>query len=1060
MYQQYILSRKAKGLWALLVAMMIMGHVAAQQKMVTMKGIAYEKSTNTPIPGLGIYTGKPLKPIAATAADGSFSITVPEGAEVVFRSISYAAYSIKAKEGAKYKIMMAEQQSKLKETVIIGYQKKSREVVSGATTLISGKELQDVPVANVMELMQGKVAGLNIQNNTGAPGYAGTIQMRGLNSIAISGSGSEAFLRPTSPLFIIDGVPVDPNSNYQYGFDQAGPGLSPLSLIPPEDIESIQVLKDAQATALYGSRGAYGVILVTTKRGKSKVPIVQYTGNFFVSIPPTLRPVIGGQEERRRRINQYMEYTDSLYKAAEIVNETPFLSDSLNPFYNNSTNWQGLFYDYAYNQTHNLIVSGGDDRFNYKANVGYYNEKGIMKNTGFERYALSTNMTYRPTQRLRVFSTISTSLGLNKKGSGNGLLQTDVAKAGAQSSLMPAPSFYSSSASAIAALRTDNNNKTANVRTSLDVDYELFPGLHVANNVSFENQSATEENFVPAAINSNFSSMYSFYDKKTIFNNRASLSYFKTVNNVHNFTIAVFNELNRNTYQANTVKLERTPSDDFKGPYGNDGYYSRGGVMPGSYDERIVGNAATFSYNYDQMYVLDLSYRLDASSTSGKKTPYSNNPSIGLRWNFNRLRALSTSTWLDYGAIRATWGKNVTPQGDIFDAYGIYTDRNGARYNDQPVSGIEYENLPNNDLKPVTNTTLNFGFDMGLWRSRITGTFDFYVKDVDNSLYEIDLPDVNGFNKVKSNDLAWRNIGFEYQITARLLPSTSEWNMTFSLNGSYVKDRITRLPNGKREMYYYDKSAGQDILYRVGKNALTNVLYNTTGVYATDADVPVNPVTGKPVVVKSVVNDNVYYTPLRGGDPIWTDMNGDYIIDEHDRVYAGNSQPLVNGGASLFVQYKNYSLNIYGAYIAYRKILNNAIAERFASFSKPSGNLAMVPIDEYNYWEKAGDKATYPNPYDYARSPYVRPYRIDQTLFEEDGSYFKINQITFSYNFDRAKTRRYGVTSARVYATVYNMFMFSNYSGPNPENVTALGRDQSGGYPARRSVTVGLSVQF
>src|SRR5690606_34660598 len=198
----------------------------------------------------------------------------------------------------------------------------------------------DVPTGDIMSLLQGKVAGLNIQNNVGSPGMRGSVVIRGISNINVTGSGDNAFLTPTAPLFVIDGVPLDENNNFEYGFDQAGPGISPLSLIPTEDVENIEVLKDGQATSLYGSRGAYGVILITTKRGKSKVPIIQYTTNFFMSTPPKLRNVIGGKDERLIRINQIMRNDTSYYNALDLVNRTTFLSDSLNPYYNNSTDWQ------------------------------------------------------------------------------------------------------------------------------------------------------------------------------------------------------------------------------------------------------------------------------------------------------------------------------------------------------------------------------------------------------------------------------------------------------------------------------------------------------------------------------------------------------------------------------------------------------------------------------------------------------------------------------------------------------------------------------------------------
>ncbi|NIG54178.1 SusC/RagA family TonB-linked outer membrane protein [Chitinophaga sp. Cy-1792] len=1027
--------------------------------MVTVRGIVYEKGANVGVPGVPILVGKPPKGVATTGADGSFTATVPEGAELTFQSMGYNPIIVKAKPGELMRVYLTVKENKLNEQVVIGYQKKSRETVTGSTVLISGKELQSTPVANVMELLQGKVAGLNIQNNTGAPGYAGTIQSRGLSTMSISGSGDNAFLTPTSPLFVIDGIPLDPNSNYEYGFNQAGPGLNPLSLIPQEDIESVQVLKDAQATALYGSRGAYGVILVTTKRGKSSVPIVSYTGNFFVSIPPTLRKVIGGNAERYSRIQQILNYTDSINYAKELINSTPFLSDSLNPYYNNSTDWQGLFYKYTYNQTHNITVSGGDDRFNYKVNLGYYGEKGILKNTNFNRYNLNMNMQYRPTQRLKVGAGIMTAMGQNSKGSGNGITQSDVGKAGNQSSLLPPPAFYSASANAVAALRNDNLNKTANIMTMMDVDYEVVPGLHATTNFSYTYTGETEDNFLPAAINKNYDQITAYNGRKTALYSRTALSYFKTWNKVHNMSVNVFNELSRNTAQSSQYRITGTASDDLKGPLGSSPQYMLGGVIGTPSDQRTAAFAVSASYNYNTKYLLDLGYRLDASSNLGRKTPYSNNPNIGLRWNFSKENFLKEKTWLDYAALRFTWGRNVTPKGTIFDAYGIYDDRNGGRYNDKPMSGIDYSQLPNNDLKPTISTQYNIGTDWGFWNGKLNIMMDAYVKYVDNDLMELKLPTSSGFAKVNSNDAGLMDVGFEWDFTYRPLPKTSKWNWTLSLNGAINKDYCTRLPNGAREAMHYDSTNKQNILYRVGRNALTNVLLNTRGAYATTGDVPVDPASGNPLVVLNYGGDQ--YVVVRQGDPIWTDVNGDYVIDNRDVIYAGSSQPLITGGFSSYLSYGAWSLNISGSYTLIRSILNNAVQARFDGYSDPTAsNVALVPLSDYNYWKKTGDKATYPNPYDYARYGNIRPYRVDQTLFEEDGSYVKFQSITLAYTIPRDKTIRWGVTSCRSYVTVSNPVILTRYSGPNPEAVTALGRDQKDGYPVRKTITIGLNVQF
>ncbi|MFB5945248.1 SusC/RagA family TonB-linked outer membrane protein [Albibacterium profundi] len=1026
------------------------------QKIIS--GEVIDREANLPLPGVSVLTGSPSKGIAVTNADGSFTVSVPVGAELTFKFIGFEnTVEIIDDEVDRLTVYMDVESNVMQEAVVVGYQQRTRETMTGSSVVISGKELQNVPVANVMELLQGKVAGLNIQNNVGSPGMRGSTVIRGISNINVTGAGNDAYLTPTAPLFVIDGVPVDDNVNYQYGFEQAGPGISPLSLIPSEDIEQIEVLKDAQATSLYGSRGAYGVILVTTKRGKSKIPIIQYTSNFFVSTPPQLREVIGGKEERMLRINQILQNDTSYYNALDLVNKTSFLADSLNPYYNNSTNWQSYFYRTTYNQTHNVNISGGDQLFNYKVNTGYYDEKGIIENTGFTRYSLNMNMQYQPTNRFKLFAAINSAVGNNSKGSGNSLKQTGVAGGGAASSLLPSPSLYTASNELLGALSVKNENKTTNISTNLELQYEPIQGLRGTTTFSYTYNTATEDSFKPSALNNNFSEVYAYNDRRSSLYNRNMISYVKSWQDKHTFSIYAFNELNLTDFRADVILNKRTPSDQIQGPLGYDWFNSRGGTLNNLTDARSVAFAGSASYNYDLKYVVDLSYRFDGSSTNGPESPYSKNPSVAVRWNFYRENFLENADWLDYGSIRLSWGKNIVPTGSIYDVYGKYVG-NVTNYNNNPTVALDLGAIPNTSLLPSTTTQWNGGFDLGFLGGKYNITFDTYYKQVDALLRQKEIANHNAFGGISTNETSMVNYGYELSFTVRPLNASSPVQWTVSANGALNKDVMASLPDGVRQLLLEDNTAtNQAILYRLGINSLSNVLLHNKGVFVTDQGVPVDPLTGLRYRSSVSTEEGSYY---RAGDPYFTDLNGDYILDENDYVIVGNSQPKVTGGISSFLQYKNWSMNLNFSYTLYRDVLNNALAQRFQNFANPLNMGALVPVEEMDYWRNPGDQAMYPNPYDYTRYNYYQPYRYDQTLFQEDGSYFKINQITLSYNLDRNFTQQYGISSIRLYGTAYNVYTFSNYSGPDPELVTALGRDSSGGYPNKRSYTLGLQVQF
>ena len=1034
----------------LMVCIICSADIYAQTKNITVSGKVLDKPENKVLVGVNISIDK--KGIGQTDANGRFSITVPANAVVSFSFIGFVTQKLKVEESQKDLIItLSEDKKGLNEIVIVGYQNRNKETTTGASAIITNKDIADIPVSSFEQLLQGKVAGLNIQNNTGAPGFRGSVQVRGLSTLSVSGSGNESFLQPTSPLYIIDGVPLDADKAAEFGFQTQGPGVSPLSLIPVEDIQSIQIMKDAQATSLYGSRGAYGVIIITTKRGNSKVPRVRYTTNFFVNAPPKLRETLGGNDERRAKIQQILSNATTVDELRKI-GLTGFLADSLNAYWNNSTNWQSIFYATTYNQSHNLALDGGDQKFNYKANVGYYSEKGVIKNTGFDRYNLNMNMEFKPNDKFRFFGSLFGSVGSQAKGDGLGLLQQGVASNGQASTLLPPPSFYLSSDGVTSALKTLNSNSSRNIRTNVEGRYEFIPGLALSSSISYDYTSDAESTFTPAAANSQFAQVYDFEGRNYTLYNRNAITYAKTIGSNHNIFVNLFNEIYKQGGQSGIIKQERTPNDQLQGPVGYDSYYSRGGGVLSNYKNATIASfAGAVSYDFQRKYVVELSYRLDGTSSNGLENPYSKNPSVGLKWNYSKENWFKDLSWLTYGGIRLTWGQNIVPTGSLQSIYGIY-NLNG-NFNNNPTIGINYDFIPNPTLKPTTTTQYNLGFDIGLFQSRVDLNFDTYYKKVDNLLFDRFLSNTTGFSRRVSNDVAIADYGYELTLTVRPVIS-KDFNWSISMNGAINRDVLLKLPAEYNGQYIkFDNSPYlQHIVFRVGQNTLSNYLHINQGVYSTDAEVPVNPATGKKYSSNGV--------PFKAGDPIFKDVNGDYILDDRDYEITGNSQPLVTGGISTNIIYKNFGLNIYATFTAKRTVLNNALADRLAISRNPYDLLAVVPLSNMDIWRKPGDHTVYPNPYSFSTYNQIQPLRPDQTLWAEDGSYFKINNVTLSYSFDRKLIRKIGFNNLRVYFSTNNLTTFSSYKGPNPEIVTTLGRDISSGYPVPRTYNIGLNLEL
>lgn len=1044
----------------LLACFTTMSEVSFAQKKVTVHGVVIDPTTLKGKPGVTISSGVPLKPVGTTNADGEFTVSINAGGKLEFTHVGFKTILKTINADTKNLVINLEESTNTMETVVIqGFSARTRETVTGSTTVISGETIQDVPVSNFMQLLQGRVAGVNIQNNTGSPGGMGTINLHGLSSANVS---SDGFLSPTSPLFVIDGVPVDPNQNYSYGFESGGPGISPMALIPPEDIEKIEFLKDAASTSVYGSRGVYGVILVTTKRGHSKIPIVRYSGDFFVNTPPRLRPVEGGKEERLKRIRNILAYDTSQTAAMALINSLPFLTDSLNPFYNNSTNWQDIFFRTTFNHAHNLSISGGDQKFNYKTNLNYYQQDGIVENTGFKRYSLSMNALYNPTQKFRMLVTLNGSLGQKQNGSGIGLLQPGLSNNKNVSSLLPSPSLFSENNQTLAAANIQNNNKVSNISTSLDLQYEPVKGIRFGNVLSYNFISGTQDRFSPSFLGNGSSEVYSYNDRTYTLYDRAFVSLVKTINDVHNLSGYIFNEINSDGFRANAIQLFQTAGDQIEGPLGYNWSASHGGTLNNITDKRQHGYGASLSYNYDRKYVLDFSFRFDGLSTNGPNQGYTKNPSVSARWNFNKEKWFDKAYWLSYGSLRGSWGRNIKPTGSIFDVYGKYSA--GTQYNNSQTVNIDYSVVPNPNFLPETQNQVNVGLDLGLFDGRIETTFDAYYRSIDNQVVSIELANINGFQKLQANAISLVNYGLDYSIQLRLFKATNPIQSTISFVGGLNRDVLTKLPEGLRQIVtaVNEQGVSVPVIRRIGRNALSNLLYHTQGVYGSNADVPVNIATG---LRQQLGNGSGFY--FQGGDPHWTDINGDYIIDDADMQPIGNPMPLLTGGISSTTSYKNWQLRINVSYTIDRDLLNSSMAGMFQNYSSPYSLSGLLPIDDYNYWKpsvpgktQGSTNARYPNPFDFRRAATLQPFRTNQTLFLEDGTYWKINNVVLAYNFDKRLISRLGMTQCRLTFTANNVYTFSHYSGPDPELVTALGRDNSGGYPNARSYAVGVSVQF
>lgn len=1060
--------KKYKTLYLLVILFAIMGFTSQAQDVV-ISGVVVDKDTDSSLPGVNIVItildpnaeekGK-YKMIDGTITDaiGKFRIKVPINCKLKFSFVGYIDV-IEDITVAKsdYKIFMPVQNNMTNDVVIIGYQEKRKSDVTGSNFIIESKDLMTTPVQNVMELLQGRVPGLNIQQNNGTPGMAGSYVIRGISDINTVGEGDNMYLTDNSPLFVVDGFPVLNASEYSYEGLVAGSNISPLSMIPQEDIDNIQILKDASATALYGSAGAYGVILINTKRGSSLVPVISYNGSVRISTPPRLRDVLAGTSERQLRIKEMLENEDSRAYAELLINSNPAFADSLNVYYNNNTDWQDVFYRTTYNQSHNLNCSGASDVFNYKVNLGYYEQKGIIDNTGFTRYSLRTNMGYMPNKKFKMTANVNTNIGINSTGSGNALVQTGVADGANTSSLLPPPSLYTASNSALSALSVDNDNKNLGYDAGLNLTYRLTDAWSVNSTIGYSYSNKTEDNFVPGMLNNEQAKLTSNNSFRTSVYNRNSISW-RDRFGLFQVGMTIQMEVTSRKESGNYLTLGGLPSDKILGP---GGYVVKNSEGQAESTKEYKTLSFTFAPSFGigsptiggNKYVFNPSIRPDASSVSGSGKRWTINPGLGFRWNFHMEPFMERFSPVSTGSFRISWGRTIRQNANIYDIYGRYYIHDDT-YSGQSVIPINRSSIPNPDLEPTTNTSWNFGGEMGFLNNRYRFDIDTYYKQTDNILKNREIANHNGFDGMRSTETSLVNYGLEVSLQARPLPARSklDWNMSF--NFAINKDKLTALPNSVRQI-----TSGSDnpVVNRVGSNALSNYLYIYQGVYESDEEVPVDPATGLRYRVGGNNTEDAFF---RAGDPKWLDVNGDYVLDDNDRKIVGNSQAQITGGFYTSLRYGPLTLSTSLSFTLRRDVINKTLADEFRTYYKPEDMNALVPIDAYDFWTPNHRVAKYPNPFDYKRASVIDPFRSDQTLFQEDGSFLKINGISSSYRVNKKHLERIGISSMTFTLSVNNVWVISKYSGVNPENVNSLGRDVSGGYPNSRDYSFGVNVQF
>lgn len=981
-------------------------------------------------------------------------------------------------------VMTPKSESNLSDVVVIGMQQQSMRTTISAVSGIVGKDITNRPVTSVDQLLQGRIAGLNVQVSSGEPGVAPTVVVRG-NSTLRTDIGDDPNVQQaqamSGPLYVIDGIPIDPAD---IANNAGATGTNFLAGLNINDIESVQVLKDAAATAAWGSRGANGVITITTRKGTSRIPVFGLNAYYGVNERPQLIPTLTGSAEREAKMNILRQYATptQLYSLPQL------LTDSLNPSFNNATDWQSLFYRSASVKNADLTMSQASDNVNYRLSIGYYNSEGIIRTTGYQRYSLRGNFGFKINSKLNV----QMVLGMVKESRQAGRkYQNSDDNTPFSGSSQPTSFYYingfDSSGYLGEASKLRNINNNDNYSAAFTLNYDIIPGLRYVLQGGANAYVQAKDYFQPSNIDAVAAETganatqesYAESDRGTYATYLVtnSLNYnktFKTASgNTHELLITASQQYNSIVNTGNSVGAYNTPTNDIKTVTG----IAQSDYDPdhtNSYDNRdaLLSVLGQVQYNYNGRYLLYGSLRGDASSRFGINSKWGRFPAMGAGWIVSDEKFMKNAKdVVNFLKIRFSYGIAGKNSNDFYAPFNQYVI--SGTYNGTTAVQPSYTNgLTKSDLTWAKSEQKDLGFDLQMFNNRIILNTDFYDKLDKDQFFNFNLPFYTGFQSINFNakDLWIDNRGLDITLNTHNLSPKSQvqWNSQLVL--TFQKNVIAKLPNNNRTFAADDYSSGVTRLYQVGQPIYEMFQMHYEGVYNHQNEIPFNPLTG------NVITYYKGYYPVQVGYPKWKDANGDGDVwtgedngDQYgDRVPTGDPNPRFVGGFTNDISYKNFTLTISSVFTFKRTVVNTFLQQQMDAIGGSINNFAknrLPDLSKIDYWtpEKAQDpnyKASFPSISPY--SPYFYQFFPFSDMFNVDGSYFKVKQIVLNYVLPAKFSDRLKVKHINAYAMMYNVLILKNKKNtmPDPEAVDQLGVYTGGLYPQAKTYTIGLNIEF
>lgn len=1016
---------------------------------VRISGTVKDKSGEG-LPGVNVVVkGKTAGTV--TDINGKFTIQTTPKDVLKFSFMGFKTQEVSVGNQKVISVTLEENAVSIEEVVVVavGYGDVKRKDLTGSVAKANVTDMLKAPVTSIDQALGGRISGVQVSSNDGVPGAGMNIVIRGNNSLTQS----------SEPLYVIDGFPME-SSN--------------ASSLNPNDIESIDILKDASATAIYGARGANGVVIITTKSGKEGRPVVTYNGSVSMQNVSKTIPLMNGYEfvKLQQEITTPEDMASSYYKDGRTLE-----SYSDMPYYD----WQDEIFRTAITNNHYVSLTGKKDDLKYAASLSATNQQGVIIASDFNRYQGRLNLEQRVSDKLRVTmnanyaraitngsapSTSSWSATNNLmysvwgyrpvSPSGTDLLDelvdpdVNMAEDYRFNPVLSARNEYR---------KRVNDDLSANA--SLEYEFiknlklKVSGGYHLVNyrREEFNGPNTRTGNTNPKNTQSKGNNAYLYESESRGWLNENVLTYAYSKKK-HNLNLLAGVTFQGNYASNHDITVNHITNESF-GMAG----LGKGDppVVNASLSENtMMSYLARLNYNYKSKYYLTLSYRADGSSKFPVDNRWGYFPSGSVAWNFSREEAVKKLGWLSNGKLRLSWGKTGNNRvSDFASLAKLYTGISTEYVYDNAYStGYVLSSMANEKLKWETTEQYDLGLDLGFFQDRIRLTTDVYRKNTYDLLLYADLPPTSGFSSTYMNIGRMRNEGVEFTLeTDNIKNKNFQWSTSFNI--AFNVGKIKGLSLNQESMLNsvaFDNKYNSQYAYISMLNRPSGMMYGFLydGTYKyEDFDVTS---TGAYVLKSGIPNNTASREVIQPGDPKYVDINKDGVVNDNDRTIIGRGQPKHTGGFSNNFTYKNFELNIFFQWSYGNDILN---ANRLF-FENPAKRKNTNMYASYiNRWTSENPTSNIPR----ADAQGSQQY---SSLYIEDGSFLRLKNVSLGYNVPTSLIKRVGIKSAKVSLSAENLFTITDYSGFDPEvsvrhSALTPGFDYSA-YPRSRSFSFGLNL--